>query len=363
MKIVSFELKPLKFALPASAANVRREWLEREVLVLQLRDERNQVGFGEASPLPGYSSDTLAQCGSALGGINWQSVGSLDLNKPTAVEIEAVLNRMGALPPAARFAVETALFDLSGKRLQLPMYRLLGSSPVPQPVPLSALLDAETPKRALESARSAWDRGIRTLKVKLGPPALAEWNLDILKLLRGELGRELILRADANGRFESQDAERLVRRLVEISLEFLEEPCPFDSVAKWETSAIPLALDESLQDGRNWDRIDQLIRRGVCKFVVLKPAALGGAIRCLELSKRFEALGAHPLVTHMWDGPVGFAATASLALAMPSRAVACGLDGYSGMSRAGERNVPFLTANELVPSGLPGLGLHEELKP
>jgi O-succinylbenzoate synthase len=42
--------------------------MDRRGLVVTLTDEMGHVGFGEASPLPDYSPDTLLQCERALEG-------------------------------------------------------------------------------------------------------------------------------------------------------------------------------------------------------------------------------------------------------------------------------------------------------
>jgi hypothetical protein len=59
----------------------------------------------------------------------------------------------------------------------------------------------------------------------------------------------------------------------------------------------------------------------------------------------------------MWDGPIGFAANAALALALQRKGTACGLRGFSELNTWGEWHLPFLTDNAVVPTQLPGLGL------
>jgi L-alanine-DL-glutamate epimerase-like enolase superfamily enzyme len=300
----------------------------------------------------------LEGCRIALASVDWERVGEIDSQKSPVAELKRISAQVSALTPAARFCIEAALLDLIGKHRRQPAYRLINNkSRHTKAIPVSALLNSETPKAALEAARRALAQGIRTFKVKLRRASASEWNFDILKTLRRELGDDVELRADANGAFAPDEAPSLLHRLAQFRLEFVEEPTHLESMRSWTSAPVPLALDESLQSASHWRAAEALIRRGVCQYVILKPAALGGLTGALEVANWASALGARTVVTHMWDGPMGFAANATLALAVQSSGIACGLARHSGLEAWAGWRLPFLTGNAVIPTDMPGLGI------
>lgn len=310
--------KSLSFSAPIVSAQLSATG---RGLLLELRDSAGRIGRGEASPLPGYSSDTLAECESALRAADWT------LGVPTLA------------PPAAQMAAETALLDLHGQREGQPIHVLLGGRPAAT-VPLASLV-ADLP-----AARAALARGVRTLKVKIGMDPARE--LALLRAMRNERGDDFALRLDANRRLPAAHAPRLLAALAPLGVEYVEEPTPPD--APLLASPIALAADESLQTvGSPADVIAGL--SPLVRVVVLKPMALGGFRRCLALAAAARARGLGVVVTHLMDGRIGVAAAAELALALavPS-SLACGLDRHAA-------DVPQIGTHTVHASSRPGLGL------
>ena len=148
--------------------------LDREAVVLQLVDADGQTGVGEAAPLVGHSQECLSQCMSALNGVH----------KRITMDAEGwpVADGLSALP-AARFALETAYLDLLARRHAVSIATLFQG--LAQPIPRSAVA------QSLTEAESAWQRGIRTIKVKVGDQKEASDELHILSQLRSRLGKSL----------------------------------------------------------------------------------------------------------------------------------------------------------------------------
>jgi o-succinylbenzoate synthase len=332
MNVQLAALRPLSARLPAALSNANRSWDERAGLLLELSDERGTVGRGEASPLPGYSPDELEACRAALAALPSLSV---DLAAPLVPQLAAASALISAELPAARFAVESALLDLAGRRLGAPAHALLGAAR-PAPVALSAAADGEDP---IATARAAWARGIRVVKRKIGPH-----DDGVFARLRSALP-ELGVRLDANRSLPEELAAARLRALAPLGPELVEEPCR--DLASLGVAPVPIAADESLREG--WPT-------AIVSAIVLKPALLGGIARCLELAQRARAQGIHVIVTHMWDGPLALAAAAALALALaPERA--CGLDRHSGLALGPEARLPFLSEAQIIAGEWAGLGV------
>ena len=353
MRLASARVRRVAGRLPAEVHNSRATWTERRGLLLQLATEDGRIGQGDASPLPGYSSDTLEECEAALAALCSSPLGEIDLDASAAPQVRQWLQSRD-LPAAARFAAETALFDLIAQSTNRPMAELLGSDVAPHEVPVAALLDsggdagatsteagatstsAGNRAEVLRAASTARARGVRTFKVKIGSPGMFDGELEVLRALRRELGWGVQLRLDANGAFPLDEAFDRLRALAELKPEFIEEPVPLGQLAAFALSRpslpLPLAADESLAHPRLLPDLLPAFERGRVEVAVLKPTLLGGALACLDLTGRLAPLGARFTVTHAFEGPIALKAATVLASVLPGLILAAGLDRHPGLA-------------------------------
>lgn len=263
----------------------------------------------------------------------------------------------GSLPPPLRAALDVALLDLQGRLERRPLHRLLGAEPAAEGVPINVLLpygDFAAIARAADRAR---ERGIGTVKLKVARRAGPETEVSWIARLRERHGGALAIRADANGRFDPAGARRFAEWLAPHRPEYLEQPVGARELFDLGPLAVPLAADESLAEPEAARRLREA---GTVRIAVLKPLRLGGPRACLALARTLAAAGFALVVTHAFDGAIGFAAAAETALALPGPLLACGLDpeplGLSG-------RIPQDGGHRIVPHGEPGLGLSTELGP
>ncbi len=349
---LSLERRELPLDPPHS--NAGAEWTERSILLLRVRDAHGLDGYGEASPLPGYSPDTADACERALRAISDAALAALEeLTAPRDLTL-AVAALVPARLPAVRFGLEAALLDRLSRRTQRPLWSLLGdlvgesrsprristhgaevpsaelpicpdfgheelaSAPVPSEcaaVELCALLPTGDPERALREAREHLCLGVRTFKLKVGPGRLLESQRVTLETLRGTLGDSVRLRLDANRSLSRDALGATLAALASYEIEFLEEPLLEPQPAEFSASPCALALDESLQtlDDAN---LALFLGLPTCRALVLKPTALGGFQRCIDLAGTAREHGREVVVSHTLEGPIGWSACAELALAL-----------------------------------------------
>jgi o-succinylbenzoate synthase len=350
VNIVRLELTRHAGQMTAPAGSARHTWREREGLLLRVEDTAGRSGFGEASPLPGYSPDTLDACERALADVDPASLGAPD----------ALGERLRDLP-AARHALETALWDLAARRAGQPIWALLareaGPAAAPSLLPLAVVLD--DPALDIERARSAAAGGVRTLKLKLGRTPFAD-ELEAARALRRELGRAIELRFDVNGAWSLADARSHLRELASVRPELVEESVPLADLVELVDPGVPLALDESLQHTASASALDAVVARCPIAALVLKPMTLGGFSRCLELARWARSRGVDVIVSHVYDGPVALAAAAHLALAVGSPIRAAGLAPHAGLGAWPALDVPLVRAAHVIADDGPGLGVRAE---
>ncbi len=359
MRLVDLDVTALARAPVSAVANARRAWATRRGLLLAIRDEHGHIGHGEASPLPGYSSESFATARRALKMWCAEAPPRLDLADARA-SVARLVAQVDKAVPSVRFAVETALLDLVGQRLDQPMWRLLRDEATgarPEPVALSGLVMPLEVDDAVAEARAAVARGLRTLKIKVGRPGQLDREMTMLTAVRAGVGGNVALRLDANGTLPRAQLETTLERLATVAPALIEEPVSGAELGGLEASPIPLAIDESLRhvDAMSW--VEQVASRDLLAAVVLKPMALGGAFACLDWVRRTADLGTGAFVTHLFDGPVARAASAHLALALPGRRIASGLDSHPALVVWPPSRNAMLDAQTITPTEVPGLGL------
>lgn len=344
MRLTSASVRRVGGALPSPVGPAARTVTAREGALITLRDELGNVGLGEASPLPGFSPDTLDAVFAALDATLPALVGP---ELPEAISVPE-----GARSPSERFALESALVDLLGRRRALPARAVLGGD---VPVSVNGNAGIATSPTLVRDVRALLDAGFGAVKVKVGGGSF-EAERSSLARLRGELGDTFSLRLDANGGWSLDEARANIDSLAPLDIEFIEQPVAGAELLALGETEIPWAADESLLDPAVRARLldDPAARRG-CAAFVLKPALLGGilAARALAIAAMSQRVGV--VVTHLFDGPVALAACRALARSLPMPPLACGLDVHPGLD-AWPR-VPLSRGPWLADDDAPGLGI------
>lgn len=327
-------------SLREPVSNAKQSWSSRRGLVLEIWDHNGAHGIGEASPLSGHSLESLSACIAALTDIE-QRISGYDADGwPLCPWLDSVA--------AARFAWESALCDLLARLRGVSVATLLGGQERAA-IPRNAVVSS------LAEARDAIERGIRTLKVKVGRPEKeADEELHMLQILRHELGQDFALRLDANGVFTTGEARHRLAQYAALHPQFVEQPTSVQSLATLGICAVPWAADESLAEG---SQVGRLLQAQGCVAWVLKPAMLG-LRRSRELALLAQSHGLGVVLTHLLDGPIGLAAACELALSLPIAPLACGLDRHLGLTGWPDvANPHHLRSDaEITPSGGVGLG-------
>jgi o-succinylbenzoate synthase len=333
----------------SGAENSLMQWPSRSGLLLELQSGASR-GLGEASPLPGYSSDTLEGAATALGSLD---LGKLERSlsvEDTGEALKSVANLLPRVQSAARMALESAVLDLRGHQRGDSAPALLGTEPGAARA-LAWLVGAPN-GGALQAIRLAQHAGYDHFKIKLGEGGSREREIAAVCELRQALGAGPRLRLDANRAWSEAEAGLACDMLQTLDIEFIEEPCR--KFTRPLRTQIPIALDESLQ-GIDTEDLGALATCCGAGIIVLKPMILGGLSRCLQLGTRAAALGLGVVVSHSFDGPVALAAAAALTLALPTQC-AQGLAPHSGLDAWPRHPLPISHA-VLRAWSTPGLGL------
>lgn len=282
-------------------------------VIVELRDDADgpdgPVGLGEAFP-DEYYGETPATIGVVLPLLlaAVQSCGD-DLRSGSTETVRDALARADGTMDAtirhhgaAKCGLDIALHDLAAKRLGVPLHALLGTSPVLPPTDFTIGID----EPGIVGERAARARRFPALKIKVGGPA----DLDTLESVRAVYDGPI--RVDANTAWEPEAGARLVRELVRLGVELIEQPFPAHRIdqMRWlqERSPLPIVADESAVT------IDDLyLLAGAVAGVNVKLAKCGGVGPAKRMLERAAELGFRRFLGCMEETSVGIAASAAVA--------------------------------------------------
>lgn len=233
--------------------------------------------------------------------------------------------RGGVVLNTAISGIEQALWDIVGKELGVPVYRLLGGA-CRDKVQLYTHVGGRTPEALARNAQELVSKGWRALKTG-GLPLEAyategqflRATAQRMQALRDAVGPDVQLMVDGHGRYAPPIALRLARTLEAYDLTFFEEPVPPDDVDAYAPLAqaglnVTLAAGERLFT--KWGYRQFLERRYVG---IIQPDVChdGGILETRKIAAMAEAQYIR-VAPHNPNGPVATAASVHLGACMPS---------------------------------------------
>lgn len=316
--------------------------------VVRVTAQDGLTGWGEACTmgsayLDGFAAATVASV-RALAPV------VLGADPMAAWPVVRAMDRAVVGHQPGKAALDAALWDLRGRRLEQPVAALLGGI-AQTTLPAFAAVSVGSPAATVTEARALVASGGRRLQVKVGdePVADAERVRAVARAVGGDLA---YLCADANRGWTTAEARRFVRALGDVDC-WLEQPCATleELEALRAAVTLPLVVDESARTARD------LLRSaaGGIDAVNLKPTRVGGLTRAAHLRDLAETLGLMVLVDEPMGGALASAAVAHLAATVdPERLLGASHPGHQGAAPGdGAR---LLDGHVHLPQG-PGLGV------
>ncbi len=205
---------------------------------------------------------------------------------------------VGAITSLALAAIDTALWDLKGKRSGLPLYKLAGGAKdrVPMYTTEGGWLHIDT-QQLVDDAEQSQKLGFSGAKIKIGRPHLAE-DRSRLKAVREVVGDNFEIMVDANQSFSRAEATRRAHILEEFNIAWFEEPLPADDVMEHvrlaASTSVPIAVGESLY---SISQFKDYLMLGGASIVQVDVARIGGITPWLKVAHMAEAFNV-PVCPH-----------------------------------------------------------------
>jgi L-alanine-DL-glutamate epimerase-like enolase superfamily enzyme len=353
MRISNVEFSPLNLIPQVALTVAYGSYPVLEYALLKVHTDAGLVGLGEASPDPEVTGETQAGVLAALD----ELAPKLEGRDP--LELAALLRLAEeTVPgyPAVLAALDMALYDLAGKILGVPVYRLLGGR-VRMDMPLYPVVPLDTPEAMAALAAGFVQQGFAPLKIKLGTDP--QTDEERLSAIVAAIGPDVPLRLDINqGWKDASTAIDAIRRLDRFKIEWVEQPVlagDIDGLAVVKAAVeVPIMADESCHSPA--DALE-IVRKEAADILNIKLMKCGGIYRATQIWGVAQAAGLPCILGSMGESSIGSAAGMHLVLSR-AKIIACELIGPLFLEGDPATGYPIdLATGRATVSDKPGLGV------
>ena len=196
--------------------------------------------------------------------------------------------------------IDIALWDLLGKKLQTPVYELLGYKKAFPKLPYASQLFGDTPEETFEKAVKTRDAGYKAVKFGWGPFGKTSIENDIAQLhaAREGIGADIYLMIDAGTVWNENidDAQKRLNALKEVNTYWLEEPFFNGALNAYkklaDASSVKLAGGEGCN---NFMQAQAMLEYSGIQFVQIDAGRIGG----ITVAKRVADLAVQKNITYV----------------------------------------------------------------
>jgi L-alanine-DL-glutamate epimerase-like enolase superfamily enzyme len=285
----------------------------QDALLVRVRSgELSGWGECEASPLVSIANFVCPMSHSACKNVHSSVIGRRIDSPSDIVELGHIVRANGldiAQTDHTWSGVEIALWDLLGKQLEQPVYKLLGYERATPKTPYASQLFGDTPDETFEKAQRSRQQGFRAVKFGWAGygRSTVEADRDHVTAARRGLGDEGILLIDAGTVWldDVRQAEERLAALEEVKAVWLEEPFVGEAVHAYQELArrcrnIKLAGGEGAS---SFYLARHLIDHGGIGFVQIDTGRIGGIGPAKAVADYATAHGVvyvnHTFTTHL----------------------------------------------------------------
>jgi len=261
--------------------------------------------------------------------------------------------------PSLRAGVNIALYDILGKKANLPLYKLLGG--YKNKIETSITIGLNPIDIMVEKAITFVQQGFTCLKIKCGMDA--DQDIETVLAIRNSVGPKIKLRLDANEGYTLEKALRVIETLEELGadIEMLEQPTPAKYLyALKEVTAqctVPIMADETALTLR--DSL-KLVKMEIADMINIKLMKIGGITNAIKANTFAEIADIPVMAGCMNESMAAMAAGVHFACAYKNVKYA-DLDSALDFEQDIVKGGATYENGFVIPSNKPGLGIEVEL--
>jgi galactonate dehydratase len=314
--------------------NVEAGYLRGSRMLVKVSTNQDIVGYGEGVDAVSGAGDLVRNLGRRMRGDNPLNVHRIfeELRRGGVFG-----GAQGGVYVAVLSALETALWDLSGKALGVPVYQLLGGKfrdrvRVYCDTALYRIRNP-TPEQMAESALETLALGFNAIKFDLDqggdPNKYDQYNwtaspgeiqrmVDQMTAVREAVGPNIDICADMHGRYDTVTGQQVARRLEPVQMMFLEEPIPAENIDAYrrisEETITPICAGENFYLAHGFREALEENAVDIVMPDLQKVGGLGEGQRIANLANLYYA----PFAPHMVASYLGAMASAHVCASVPN---------------------------------------------
>jgi len=216
-------------------------------------------------------------------------------------------------------AVDTALWDIAGKALGVPVCDLLGGK-IRDSVPVYATglyyTEGEFPTRLLDEAKGYVESGFMGMKTKIGGLSIDE-DVKRVKAIRNAIGPDIKLMVDANQAYNVSSAIKIGQKLSDLDLVWFEEPVNAQDIEGYlqVKNSLPMAIAGG-ENLRTRYEFQQFLSKRAYDIVQPDVINVGGISEMRNVAMTANTMGIQ-VNPHVWGSPIMIAASLHVASTIP----------------------------------------------
>ena len=232
-------------------------------------------------------------------------------------DIKYLLNEMDVAVrgfPYTKAMIEIAMLDIMGRKLNVPVYQLLGGA-MRDKIPICHSVGIAPPDDAARLAADVVSDGIGWLQVKV--PGEPDVDLAIVKAIRNEVGDDISIFPDINRGYRNiKPAINVINAMHgEANICAVEQPTEgIDAMAAITRAVeVPVIVDEGCWSPQD---ANEVVRRGSADVISIYFTKASGLYRSMQIGAVAQAAGLPVNVNGSLEGGVGNAANLHLSAAL-----------------------------------------------
>lgn len=312
MKITKVRLGRISVPLRTPFKTALRSVSSVEDVIVEIHTDCGAVGYGEAPPTGAITGDTTGAIIGAIQDHIGKSIIGRDVDE--FEDLLQIVQKCIVGNSSAKAAVDMALWDLYGQLYNIPVYKLLGGAK--KQIVTDITISVNDPDIMVKDALTALDRGYDCLKMKVGVnPKL---DVERLSAVRNAVGKDVVIRIDANQAWQPKEAVRILNKMQEqgLDIELVEQPVKahdFEGL-KYVTdrSYVPVLADEAVFSPEDAMTI---MKMGAADLVNIKLMKCGGIYNALKIASAAEVFGVECMIGCMLEAKISVNAAVHLACA------------------------------------------------
>ena len=303
MIIKEFEIFPFKINLKEPFINSNVKIINREGFLIKVTDELGNTSYGEVSPLPGSSIESVESIRSKL--LEFK-------NEFVEIELDSKLFNSILNFPSMSFGVSQALHSIFIMRN--------GYDPelkFNQEIIINGVVGMVPQLQVLHQVEGLIAKGFKTIKIKIGRDSINE-DINLIRIISASFDKNIRYRFDANGCWSIDEVKYFIKELDGVNVEYLEQPVKTleEIIELSNFSIIPIAADESIREDED---VRTLLKESSIEYFVLKPSIMGTITDTIALIKIIENTKRKVIISSAFETPIGRSALVFLAAQLSNK--------------------------------------------